>query len=374
MLQPRRSVCELPKVLHGGIHYAQLDGLKISSHDILDFSVSHNPFGPPQNVLAALKSIPVDSYPDPEAEELRQHLSERLGLKPTNLLVGSGSTELIRLVAIAYFTPGDIVLIPQPTYSEYETACRIMDARVVRQPVLKEEKHFQVDIVDLLFCIGKFKPKGVFLCNPNNPTGQCLTRDEIEKILMAAPDCLFVVDEAYIAFTESEDGFSSLNLIHHGNIIVIRSMTKDYALAGLRLGYAVAIPEIIEVLTRICPPWNVNIAAQLAGIAALGSENYLEDCRTRINQAKGFLMSELSSIGLISLPSQANFFLVKVGDARSFHRALLEKGFLVRDCSSFGLPEYVRIAPRTLSECVKFITAVKELMTKQNFWRRTERW
>lgn len=385
-LQPRQTIRELPEIVHGGIYYAKLNDLKISSRDVLDFSVSHNPYGTPPNVLAALRSIPVDSYPDPEAEEFRKRLGKRLGVKPANLLAGSGSTELIRLVTIAYFASGDLILIPQPTYSEYEIACRMMDVRVVKKPVLREEKHFLLESVDLLSCIGKFKPKGVFLCNPNNPTGQCLTRDEIEKILLAVPDCLFVVDEAYIAFTENENRFSSLGLIHHGNIIVIRSMTKDYALAGLRLGYAVAASSIIEVLKRICPPWNVNIAAQLAGIAALDSENYLENCKTKINQAKGFLMSELSSMGLIPVPSQANFFLVKVGDAKSFHKALLERGLLVRDCSSFGLPEYIRIAPRTMPECIKLITAIREVIsgqhtnsnnsvhTKRNFWRQRKRW
>lgn len=366
-MQPRKTICRLPEIVHGGIHYAKLDGLRVSPRDILDFSVSYNPYGPPPNVPAALSSIPVGNYPDPEAEELRKRLAGKLGVAPTNLITGNGSTELIRLVAIAYFGSRDRVLIPQPTYSEYEVACRMMGARVVRQPVLKEEKRFRPESVSLLSCIEKFKPKGVFLCNPNNPTGQCMTRDEIEKIQLAAPDCLFIVDEAYIAFTEPEERFSSSSLISHGNIIVLRSMTKDYALAGLRLGYAVAAPSIIEVLKRIRPSWNVNAAAQLAGVAALDSENYLEDCKAKIKQAKNFLMSELSNIGLVPVPSEANFFLVKVGNARSFHQALLERGFLVRDCSSFGLPEYIRIAPRSMSECIQLITAIKELLRNNQF-------
>ncbi len=364
-LRPRRNICKLPKAIHGGKYYAHLDGLGISPEDILDFSVSHNPYGPPQSVVLALKSVPIDSYPDPEVKELRNRLGEILGVKSENLLVGSGSTELIRLVTMAYFDRGDRVLIPQPTYGEYEIACRIMGAKTIRQPILKEENHFRLDIADLLSCIKKFKPKGVFLCNPNNPTGQCLSRDDIEKALLSAPDCLFIIDEAYIAFTESEDSFSSLGLMNHDNIVVIRSMTKEYALAGLRLGYAVATAKIIKLLKLACPPWNVNIAAHLAGIAALDSKNYLEDCKAKINQAKSFLMSELSTMGLATIPSQANFFLVKVGSARDFHRALLKKGFLVRDCSSFGLSEYIRIAPRTMPECIRFITAVRKIMTER---------
>jgi len=367
LLQPRQRIIQLPTIVHGGIHYAEIEKLTIQPQNIIDFSVSHNPYGPPAEVLAVLNSVCISDYPDPEAKELRRHLSERLKVKPENLLAGSGATELVRLAAMAYFDPGDRVLIPQPTYGEYEIAARIMGAQPIKEPVLEEATHFSLDIKNLLRSIERYRPKGVFLCNPNNPTGQCVTREDIAKAVAAASDCLFIIDEAYIALVDNAEIFSSLELIHHGNVLILRSMTKDFALAGLRLGYVVAAPQIIEALRKVCPPWNVNALAQSAGIAALRAEGYIEECREKIRLAKEFLLRRLSNIGLTAIPSQANFFLVKVGSAKNFHRALLQKGFLVRDCSSFELPEYVRISPRTIPECDKLITAVKEVLKDRNW-------
>ena len=152
-----------------------------------------------------------------------------------------------------------------------------------------------------------------------------------------------------------------MDLTDHGNLVILRSMTKDYALAGLRLGYAIAADSIISVLKRVRPPWNVNALAQKAGIVALNSDKYLEKCNNKIQEAKRFLIKELERLGLSPLPSQTNFFLVKVGNATAFRQALLMKGILVRDCTSFGLPQYIRLAPRALPECQKLIKAIKEV-------------
>jgi len=138
-------------------------------------------------------------------------------------------------------------------------------------------------------------------------------------------------------------------------------MTKDYALAGLRLGYAIAHQEIIDALHRVRLPWNVNVVAQKAGVIALKDTEYLKRCESKIRQAKQFLINELSQIGFELLPSKTNFFLVKVGDGKSFRNALLRHGIMVRDCASFGLPEYVRIAPRTMPECQKLIDTIQAL-------------
>jgi histidinol-phosphate aminotransferase len=206
--------------------------------------------------------------------------------------------------------------------------------------------------------IRQHRPKGIFLCNPNNPTGQYLSREEVRKILSMAKDSLVILDEAYIAFTE--DTWASVDLIDWGNLVILRSMTKDYALAGLRLGYAVAAESIISVLKRVRPPWNVSSVAQAAGVFALKADGYLDMCGRKIKEAKEFLVKELSGLGLSPLPSQANFFLVKVGDAARFRQALLKKGILVRDCTSFGLSGYIRLAPRSMAECQRLLTAIKE--------------
>ncbi|HIE18075.1 MAG TPA: histidinol-phosphate aminotransferase family protein [Dehalococcoidia bacterium] len=358
MLQPRPDIDRLTYCSHGGINYEELESLGISPHTVLDFSVCCNPFGPPPGVKEALVEVPLDRYPDSEAGELKQLLAKKLNITPNNLLIGSGSTELIRLITIAYLDRGDTVLIPQPTYGEYEIACCLSGAQVLKQPWLGDPD-FRLDTAEIIRLIENHRPKGVFLCSPNNPTGQYMTKQQFENIMSAAKDCLIILDEAYIAFTE--DAWSSIDLIKQGNLVILRSMTKDYALAGLRLGYAIADEPIISILKRIRPPWNVNIMAQKAGIIVLNAEGYLEECHAKIRELKRFLVKELANLGLSPLASQTNFFLVRVGSATKFRRTLLNKGILVRDCTSFGLPQHIRLAPRTLPDCKTLVTAIREI-------------
>jgi histidinol-phosphate aminotransferase len=357
MLRPKPNIDRLLPATHGGINYPELEKLGISPEDILDFSVSTNPFGPPPGIKEALAQASVDRYPDSEATELGQLLARKLNIAPANLVIGSGSTELIRLVTTAYLGAGELVIIPQPTYGEYETSCQLVGARVLKQPTL-EEANFRLNIAETADLIREHRPKGIFLCNPNNPTGQYLSEEEVRKILSVAEGSLVILDEAYIAFTENT--WASIDLIDSGNLVILRSMTKDYALAGLRLGYALAAEPIISVLKRVRPPWNVSSVAQAGGVFALKVDGYLDACRIRINQAKEFLVEGLKGLGLSPLPSETNFFLVKVGDAAGFRQALLRKGILVRDCTSFGLPNYIRLAPRARDECQRLLAAMKE--------------
>ena len=358
MLPPRPAINKLTPCVHGGIDHAELRSLGISPETILDFSVSCNPFGPPPGIREALADSIIDCYPDAEASELKQALAEKLNISPDKLIVGSGSTELIRLIANAYLGPNDTVIIPQPTYGEYETACQLADARILKHPVLKEPD-FHLNTNETTNLLQKHRPKAVFLCNPNNPTGQYISKKQVLDIMSSVQESLIILDEAYIAFTEN--AWTPLDLIDHDNLVILRSMTKDYALAGLRLGYAIAADSIISILKRVRPPWNVNAMAQKAGIVALNSYKYLEDCNDKIRKSKYFLIKELARVGLSPLSSQTNFFLVKVGNATAFRQALLKKGILVRDCTSFGLPQYIRLAPRALPECQKLIEAIKDV-------------
>jgi len=356
LLRPKPNIDKLVPGTHGGINYIELEQLGTSPETVLDFSVSTNPFGPPPGIREALGSASIENYPDSEATELRQSLAKKLNISPDNLLIGSGSTELIRLVALAYFGAEDSVLIPQPTYGEYEVACHLVSAKVLKQPMPKEA-NFQLNTAETADLIRKHQPKGIFLCNPNNPTGQYLSKEEVKEILSITKDSLVILDEAYIAFTEN--AWTSLDLVSWGNLVILRSMTKDYALAGLRLGYAISAEPIISVLKRVRPPWNVSSVAQKAGVLALNADDYLETCGVMIQEAKEFLLKELTCLGLSPLPSQTNFFLVKVDNAAEFRQALLKRGILVRDCASFGLPDYIRLAPRTIAECQRLITAIR---------------
>lgn len=355
MLRPNPNIARLMPAIHGGINYAEIRKAGVSPENVLDFSVSTNPFGAPPGIKEAVCQVPIDRYPDSESTELTQTLARKLNIPPDNLIIGSGSTELIRLAVTTYLEAGDVVIVPPHTYGDYEIACQLVDANV-KQPLVSAESGFRLNVAAIAELIRKQLPRVLFLCNPNNPTGQYLSRAEIKEILSVAEDRLVILDEAYIAFTENT--WSSLDLIREGNLIILRSMTKDYALAGLRLGYAVAAEAVITVLKRVRPPWNVSSVAQAAGIAALNAEGYVEACAVKLRESKEFLVQELQRIGCSPLPSAANFFVVKVKNASGLRQTLLQKGILVRDCSSFGLPNYIRLAPRTMTECETLIAAI----------------
>jgi histidinol-phosphate aminotransferase len=363
-LSAKPQIRDITPCQHGGIDYAELEAEGIAPEEILDFSANLNPFGPPSEVIQEIYeqvsslSEMVSCYPDREARQLRRSLAEKFGVSTDNIIVGNGSTELIRLTALAYIEPGDRVLTMEPTYGEYELCSRIAGASVIKQK-LSVECGFQPDVRETIDLIKCYRPKAIFICNPNNPTGRYISRAQLEQVIDAAQDSLIVLDEAYVSFVDRP--WSSLGLVKEANLLVLRSMTKDYALAGLRLGYGIAGRDIIATLRRVCPPWNVNALAQKIGVMALSKDEYLERCRTELGKAKEYLVAHIKDIGWSPLPSEANFFLVEVGSASRLRRELLKCKILVRDCSSFGLPQYIRIAPRTLEECKLLIEALTEI-------------
>jgi histidinol-phosphate aminotransferase len=357
MLHPRPYITNLPLSVHGSIDYREIDALGISPDNVIDFSVNCNPYGPPPEIEQCMDDIHIERYPDTDSTELIHALSWMLNIPEKQIIIGSGTTELIRLIALAYFTSGDPVLIPQPTYSEYEMSCRIVNARVINRPSANLQD-MRISTDKIIEAIQEYHPAGIFLCNPNNPTGQYFSKSEVVEIMSASAESLTVLDEAYIAFTENI--WSSPDLIGQGNLIILRSMTKDYALAGLRIGYAVSDMHTIDVLKRIKPPWNVNSVAQKVAVLALNSPGYIEECALKINEAKDYLIKEVTALGLTVIPSSTNFFLVKTDNAAKLRHDLLKRGILVRDCASFGLPEYIRIAPRTMDECRLLIKAMKD--------------
>jgi histidinol-phosphate aminotransferase len=359
LLQPRRCIAGLKACAHGGLKYEELKELGVTAGTIIDFSVSTNPFMPPPGLKEKMRDIAIERYPDSQSTELKLRLAQKLQTAPDNILIGSGTTEIIRLIALTYFRQGDPVLILEPTYGEYEVACRIAGACPVKYRAL-EKDGFVPDINELNKIIHQRHPRAVFICNPNNPTGKYISRAEIESVLEGLGDTLLVLDEAYVTFVEKS--WNSLDLIERGNVIIMRSMTKDYGLPGLRLGYAVSRRELIDNLRLVTPPWNVNVVAQESGIAALKQQEYLKKSLAKIREAKESLMEGLSRLGFSILPSGAHYFLVKVGNAPNCRRALLKYGIMVRDCTSFGLPEYIRVSPRTMPECEKFIKAMTKII------------
>jgi histidinol-phosphate aminotransferase len=333
----------------------------------VDFSVSTNPLGPPPGALAALASLGegdalgVWRYPDPTARPLRRAIGARLGVDPEALVAGNGSADLIWSIALAGVRPApDSVLILGPTFGEYERASRLMGARLLYE-LASPEDGFCLDVPAIAGRIRRERPRLVWLCNPNNPTGCYLPRAAVEHLLdaCAGTEALLVVDEAYLPFVDAPD--SLLDLLPPGNLLLLRSLTKDYALAGLRLGYGVATAALAGAVRLGQPPWSAGAPAQAAGLAALEDQAHLDRARREIRHARALLVAGLEGLGYRVTPPAANFVLVEVGDAPGFRAALMGRGCVVRDCTSFGLPGHVRIGVRTRPECERLFAAVRAL-------------
>lgn len=353
--------------VHGGLDPQELEALGLRPEEVLDFSASINPLGAPPGVRKALASLNLSSYPDRECRALRAALARRLEVSPDWVLVGNGSTELIHLLARALLRPGDRATILTPTFGEYEAACRLSGAQVVAVQA-DENNGFRWDIgaaITLLRPVGAIpelplrsqtQPRLLFLCNPNNPTGVYLSRAEVERIVTALSDTIVVLDEAYATF--ADEPWDSVPLLKHPNVVLLHSMTKAYAIPSLRLGYAVARPELLREVAHFQPSWSVNGAAQAAGVAALREDPYLQVARAAVHESKAYLRTRLESAGLRVVMGAANFLLVDVGDARAVRRCLLGQRLCVRDCASFGLPRYIRIGIRTLPDCQRLAEAL----------------
>lgn len=356
--RPRQEILDLPAAVHGSPDFEELRILGLSPTEVLDFSTNVNPYGPSPAVYAAVAATPVDCYPDRASQGLRVALAESLGIRPERILVGNGASELIWLAALAFIRPGCRVLILGPTFCEYARSALLMGGCVTTW-LAREETEFVPDpdeITDRLRC---WQPQLVFLCNPNNPTGTVLPVERIAEWACQNPQTLFIVDEAYLPFTSGRD---SVLAFAKANVLVLRSMTKDFALAGLRLGYAVAEEGTIELLRRVQPPWSVNAPAQAAGVVALADAMHQQRSLEQLAAAKHELTAGLTRMGLTPVASATHFFLLRVGDGSSIRRKFLQRGLLVRDCASFGLPAYIRIAARRPEENQRLLAAIREVI------------
>ena len=343
--------------VHGALDFAELERLGLDPNEVLDFSVNSNPFGPSPRVWEAIRSTPLERYPDRESITLRRALAKRLDVLPEQLLVGNGTAELIQLTTFACLQKGDHALVLEPTFGEYERCIRLRGGNLHRWRSTSEDG-FVLNSNQIEQTLGAQKMRLVFICNPNNPTGQVLPLDVLHRWSGAFPDTLFVVDEAYLAFVPEMRSAVSL---HRRNVLVLRSMTKDYALAGLRLGYAVGDEAMITTLTNLRPAWNVNALAQAAGLAALQDEAHLTKTLVELRGENALLVSRLKELGNEPVPSQTHYFLMPVSNGAGFRQNLLQRRILVRDCASFGLSSYVRIATRTAEENTRFLHVLSEM-------------
>lgn len=356
--------------VHGALDYAELARAGLNPDEIIDFSVNSNPYGPSPRVREALSRAVIERYPDRSCLDLRQAILEyelaESGLESSALVCGNGASELIWTIARTYLHAGERSAIIGPTFGEYRTASQAVGAEIVEWRT-DVATNFQPDVAALCTWIEQVRPALVWLCNPNNPTGVDVTRRDMLLIAGTCARCnaLLIVDESYHHFIVPAATGSALELLrtaYASQILVLRSLTKDFALAALRVGYAVAIPEKIEQLTAQLPAWNVNGLAQVAASVALADREHLTITLARLESERSEFFHALDQLGLQRVASPTQFCLLRVGDGHAVRERLLQRRLLVRDCHSFGLPEYIRLSTRRADEWPQLVAALQEMV------------
>src|SRR5580700_3342266 len=317
--------------------------LGLPSDSIIKVASNENPFGPSPLAVAALhKAIPgVNLYPDGNAYYLKQKLAAKLGVEPANLVLGNGSNEIIEFVSHALLRPDTNVVVSQFCFAIYPIVAKMSGADVVVVPA----KNYGHDLPAMLQAVTE-RTRIVFVANPNNPTGTLATREDLIKFVNDVPDdVLLVLDEAYIEFLD--DPVDLIPLIRLGarkNLILMRTFSKIYGLAGLRIGYGIADPELVAALEKVRQPFNANLLAQAAALAALDDDEHVH--KTRQNNFGGldFFGRAFRELKLEYVPSCANFILVRVGDGQKVFNAMQKLGVITRPMGGYQLPEWIRIS------------------------------
>lgn len=337
---------------HGGNRHAASVRTGIAERNLMDFSASINPLGVPLRVRGVIEKHFGDltHYPEPFAGTLAARLEEYHKLEQGSVICGNGSTEFIYLIPAALKPKR--VLIPSPTFSEYERACGLVSKTKIRHYHLDAGRDFVIDPRKFIQEMKSGKCDMAFLCNPNNPTGQLLSMADVMQIAAAAVKfkCRLVVDEAFMDFCAKDSVIREVRSNSH--LIVLRSMTKFYALPGLRLGFGVFHRSIADEIRCHQEPWTVNLLAQKVGSAVLTDASYRRSSLKTMRAEKKFVETNLAKAGIMFIPSSVNYYLVRRENAAEIITALEQKGILVRDCSNFrGLDgTYLRIAVRTRAE------------------------
>lgn len=325
---------------------------------VLRLSANESPLGPSPRAVEALRreAVRAHLYPDGGSGELRAALGARLGVAPEWIVAGNGGDEVLALLARAALEPGDEVVVPHPAFEPYEIEALLSGATVVRSPL----SGYETDLEDMGRRVTP-RTKVVFVCTPHNPASTIVRRKALDTFFDALGDDppLVVLDEAYRDFCDDPDAPDGVELAQRRpTVIALRTFSKIAGLAGLRLGYAIARPAIIERLNRVRAPFNVNRLAQVAGAAALGDQAHLDRTRALVLSERARLRAELGRREAPSPPSQANFLLVQVGDrAAAMRAALLRAGILVRDGAGVGFPGHLRIAVGTPEQNDRLLAA-----------------
>jgi histidinol-phosphate aminotransferase len=326
----------------------------------IDLSANENPLGPsPRAVEAVARCLgSIHRYPDDTATELKAALAARLGVGPQNVILSNGASQVLGFAAQACLRQGDEAVLASPSFMPYHSVVERCHGTRVVVP-LKDYRHDLDAMADRL----SGKTRLVFLGNPNNPTGTTIGRDALERFLSRVPaEVLVVLDEAYYEYVERDDFPSSLDYVAQGRrVLVTRSFSKAYGLAGLRIGYGFASPAVIQALEAVRPRYNTNRLAQVAALAALGDDAHVRRTIALNAEGRATLGEQFSRLGLFWVPSEANFLLLEVGDGRKVYCLLKESGVLVQPMDRYGLAAFVRVSVGLAEENERFVRALRTL-------------
>ena len=321
------------------------------------------PLGPSPKAVEAIKKFAaeVHRYPDGSAFLLKNKLAEHLSVTPDQLIIGTGSNEIIEFIGHCFMNKNNSTVISKHSFAIYKILAIMFGSEYIEVPMNK----FTHDLEAILKNI-KEDTRVIFICNPNNPTSTIVSENEIDNFMNRVPDDILVVfDEAYKEITQGQLP-DTLKYVNKGkNVIVLRSFSKSYGLAGLRIGYGISSPEIIHALNKSRQPFNVNLLAQIAALHALDDQEFIEKSKETYRLGIEQITKACDSMNIEYEQPHANFIFIKVGgDEQKIYSKLLNKGVIVRPLNGYNLPGYIRVSIGTKKENEKFIKSLKEVLNK----------
>lgn len=322
---------------------------------------NENPFGPSPKALEAIakETKNLQIYPDQKATILREALAKKFEISEECIICGNGSDEIMQIVAATYLNPGDEVIISKNTFSIYELVSRLFSGKLI----FVNLKDYEIDLEGIAKAVTR-RTKLIWLTNPNNPTGTIFTAAQFDAFLKMIPEnILTVLDEAYAEFVENKEYPDSIKYVkERKNVIVLRTFSKFYGLAGLRVGYGIAKSDLTRPMFRVKMPFNVNRLAQVAAVAALEDKEFLDKTFRNNSDGKRYLYAELDKLGLEYKKTEANFIFIDLKrSADEVFVQMMKKGVIIRPLTSFGLPEAIRVSIGTKEQNEKFVVAFKNL-------------
>ena len=329
--------------------------------EVIKLASNENPLGPSPKAVAAIRKAAsgVNRYPDSQGLYLKKKLAKALNIKPENIVLGNGSDELIDIIIKTFVEDDENIITADTTFLEYEIIASVNNRKLTKVPL----RYFKYDLESMKRKIDR-KTKLIFIANPNNPTGTFVTRYELRDFMAGLPDnLLLVIDEAYDAFIDVNDFPNTLEIFKNKKMIILKTFSKSYGLAGLRLGYAIANSELAGYMERVRQPFNINLLAQAGALAALDDQEFLRKTRKVILEGKEYLYDNLKKLDLAYLPSVANFILIDVEqDGLELFNKMLRFGVIVRDMQQYGLKNFIRVTIGTKQENERFIKVLKKIL------------